>query len=262
MPYFTSDSNEIYYEIKGQGQPLLLLAGLGKDSSHWLSMEDDLLKHYQLILIDNRGAGKSDVPGSEYSVEDMAMDVERLLQMLGYQQIFVLGHSLGGAIAQSLAYQFPKRIKKLVLSHSFSYFSIRSLLVLQCIQGMLEKNDLSKAFIMLQLPWFYSNAFLQKPGLVEIILETSEQYPYQQGPVAFAQQVQAIKNFDSRAWLADIHVKALVIAGEEDYLVPKEQVYEFYQGLPDALYQVFPGAHLPMLETPKLYAKSIIDFLS
>lgn len=262
MPYFTSDSINIYYELKGQGQPLILLAGLGKDSSHWLSIENELLKHFQLILIDNRGSGKSDIPKLDYLVADMAYDVERLLQRLAFEQVLVLGHSLGGAIAQSLTHQFPKRVKKMILSHSFSYFSVRAMLVLRCIQGMLEKNDLSKELLMVQLPWFYSNQFLQKPGLIEVILNTMDQYPYQQGPIAFAQQVQAIRDFDSRTWLGDLNIPTLIIAGDEDYLIPKEQVYEFYQALPQAKYLLFPGAHLPMLETPKPYVKAVIDFLS
>jgi pimeloyl-ACP methyl ester carboxylesterase len=105
----------MYYEIHGNGEPLLLIVGLGTDISEWDGIIQWLAKTYKVLAFDNRGAGRSDKPDTPYSIEMMADDTARLMQTLGIERANILGISLGGRIALELALQHATSVKKLVL---------------------------------------------------------------------------------------------------------------------------------------------------
>src|SRR5438876_952183 len=115
MPYVEVNYIQMYYEIHGDGEPLVLIVGLGTDISEWDGIIRWLAKIYKVLAFDNRGAGRTDKPDTHYSIEMMADDTAGFMQTLGIQQAHILGISMGGRIALALALQHPKRIKKLVL---------------------------------------------------------------------------------------------------------------------------------------------------
>src|SRR6266567_1513059 len=115
MPYVKVNDINMYYEIHGDGEPLVLIVGLATDISEWDAIIGWLAKKYKVLAFDNRGAGRTDKPDAHYSIEMMANDTVGLMQTLGIEQAHVLGISMGGRIALALALQHPKRVKKLVL---------------------------------------------------------------------------------------------------------------------------------------------------
>ena len=106
---------DIYYEIHGSGEPLLLIEGLGYSAWMWYKQIPTLSEQYKVIVFDNRGAGNTDKPDSEYSIEIMADDAAGLLRTLGIESAHMLGVSLGGFIAQELALRHPDMSKSLTL---------------------------------------------------------------------------------------------------------------------------------------------------
>jgi 3-oxoadipate enol-lactonase len=86
----------MYYEVHGGGQPLLLIMGLGSDSSNWMLQTMEFSKGYQVIVFDNRGVGRTDAPDIPYSVKMMADDTVGLMDAIGVKEAHVLGMSLGG----------------------------------------------------------------------------------------------------------------------------------------------------------------------
>ncbi|MBM3129398.1 MAG: alpha/beta fold hydrolase [Chloroflexi bacterium] len=116
MPKAHANGIDIYYEIHGAGQPLVLIAGLGYSSWMWHKMIPGLAQHFQVIAFDNRGVGETDKPTGPYTAQMLADDTAGLLAALGIQRAAILGHSMGGFVAQALVLSHPEMIGKLILS--------------------------------------------------------------------------------------------------------------------------------------------------
>lgn len=109
MPYAKVNGIKIYYEIYGEGYPLLLIGGLGSQIQSWAVQVPIYSKHFQVIVFDNRGAGKSDKPDVPYTTELMADDASMLLDALGIESAHIAGKSMGGMIGQWLAIKNPQK---------------------------------------------------------------------------------------------------------------------------------------------------------
>jgi len=116
MPQVHVNDINVYYEITGSGEPLVLIAGLGYGLWMWHKMIPGLAEHFQVIAFDNRGAGQTDKPDGPYDVHVMAKDTAGLLDALGLKDVAAMGHSMGGFIAQQLALNRPDLVGKLILS--------------------------------------------------------------------------------------------------------------------------------------------------
>jgi len=106
---------ELYYEQHGNGTPLLLVSGLAGVGAIWKPNLRSFSEHYQVILHDHCGTGKSSRPQMRHSVEQMADDLIRIMDYLGIEKAHLLGHSGGAAIGQTLAASHPERLHSLVL---------------------------------------------------------------------------------------------------------------------------------------------------
>ena len=111
---------KICYEIKGEGEPLLLVHGFSDRKEHWRAQYDALSEHFKVIRFDNRGAGKSDRPDVVYSMEVLANDINGLLDYLDIKKTHIAGHSLGGMIVQNFVLKYPKRVNKIILINTIA----------------------------------------------------------------------------------------------------------------------------------------------
>ena len=119
MPHCVVAGARIHYEVDGEGEPLVLIAGTAFDLSFW----DDLLpelRGFRVLRLDNRGAGLSDAPDEPFSIERMADDVAAVMDAAGMPSAHVHGASMGGLIAQELAIRYPERVLSLVLGATFA----------------------------------------------------------------------------------------------------------------------------------------------
>ena len=108
----------MYYEIHGEGEPLVLIGGLANDITDYTDhtkIISGLSQRYKVITFDNRGAGRTDKPDIPYSIEMMADDTAGLMQAIGIKQAHIVGISMGGRIALEMALRHPEMVKKLVL---------------------------------------------------------------------------------------------------------------------------------------------------
>src|ERR1700755_3487968 len=115
--FATVNSVHIAYSVQGNGPPLVLVMGYRLNSTAWpATFIAQLAQRFTVITLDNRGTGLSDKPVTGYAVANMARDVRGVLDELGFAQVYMLGYSMGGAIAQEFVRQFPHRVKGLILS--------------------------------------------------------------------------------------------------------------------------------------------------
>ncbi|MGH2414035.1 MAG: alpha/beta fold hydrolase, partial [Microcystaceae cyanobacterium] len=158
MPTLQANGINLFYDLEGTGEPLLLISGFGCDHSYWSLIMPSLVSHYQVIGLDNRGSGQSSTPPGPYSIKQMATDVALLLEHLGLAQVQVVGHSMGGQIAQELALSFPSKVRSLALLASWARGDARFNTVIETF-GELPRSVKLNLYQKVVLPWMYAEDF-------------------------------------------------------------------------------------------------------
>lgn len=263
MPIAKLKNINLYYEIHGKGEPLLMLTDIADDIQTWQFIIANLSKHFKLILLDNRGSGRSDTPDTEYSIEQFADDSIALIDFLNIPKIHILGHGMGGYIAQEIAIQHSDRVLKLILECSAPYSTIRNNQLYRIFEDLIE-NKIDKALWHKNFYyWIYSHKFLSDTEFMDALIQFNIYYPFAQSTLGFKKQIEALSKFDSRTRLSKITAETLVIIGEEDILVRAKDTEKLYQGITMASYPVFieKCAHSIHNEDPKTFVHTILSFL-
>jgi pimeloyl-ACP methyl ester carboxylesterase len=274
---------DLYYEIHGSGEPLLLIEGLGYAAWMWYKQIPVFSRRYQVILFDNRGAGNTDKPDSEYSIEIMADDASGLLRTLGIAQAHVLGISLGGFIAQELALRHPDLVKSLCLVSTNSGPGKRAMRNSQHVNGIFKLWGIlpgtfemgGKASVPLGFEYgitkedriryglslaFTPDYYRKHPEEIDRIVGWRLENP--QPGYAWTRQLMAGMNFDSSARAESIHAPALVLNGAEDRIVTPESARELAGRIPDSRYVEIEGSgHLLFIERSDEFNETVISFL-
>src|SRR5258708_4769767 len=106
MPFFKANGATIYYELHGEGPPLILIAGYTCDHSFWKPVLRDLAKNFTVLIYDNRGVGQTHDAGGKLSAKLLADDVMAVAAALKFKAPHIVGHSMGGTIAISIAAEY------------------------------------------------------------------------------------------------------------------------------------------------------------
>ena len=232
MPQLERPGASIHYEMLGTGPPLLLLAGIASDGASWGPLLPLLQGRYQLILMDNRGAGQTTSEG-DFLGPDMVEDCVALLDHLGLPEAFVVGHSMGGMLGQRLAASHPGRVKALVTMCCSDRIGPKERVLFQDMAKLyVEMAPRPKPWFRLLFQWLFSDTFFESEKNVEAAADASVAYTYRQSPKDFARQVRALEQLpevDLRA----IRCPVLAIAAEEDLLILPEVVEAGHQGIAD-----------------------------
>ena len=114
--YYNNNGVKVYYEVYGEGKPVVLLHGNGGSIRGRAAFIEEFSKKYKVIAFDNRCHGKSDCPVGYLTYEQMADDVDKVLQHLGIDSAYIWGHSDGGIVGLLLAIHYPDKVKKLLAS--------------------------------------------------------------------------------------------------------------------------------------------------
>ena len=257
MPQFEHNRASIHYESVGEGKPLLLIAGTASDGASWSPILP-LLRGRRLILIDNRGSGRSKVEGL-IEIAEMAEDAAALLEQLGLSGVDVVGHSLGGFIALLLAVRHPAKVGRLVTMGTGPMSAASKVLL----------HDLARLyFTMVPQDWFrifyqflFSDPFFADEKRVAQAAEASTRYPFRQSPGDFARQVAAIDRI-APLDLSLVDCPVLAIAGELDLLARPEAVHEMHAPIQGCRHMTIVGAaHSIHWERPQETAATIKEFL-
>jgi len=255
-----ANGQQLYYEVHGDGPPLVLLMGIGYDSSLWtLAQVPALSPQFQVVLMDNRDAGRSSRAGHPYRIADMADDVAGLLDALEIERSHLLGLSMGGLIAQEFALRHADRLDRLVLTGTGAA-PARSAVDQIEIWSWVKTNDpTGEVFGGQQFVSLFSTAFLRNSDAVHDTAEMLASNPYPMSPEAYARQAKAYLQFDSLDRLGTISAPTLVMHGSLDRLLPVVNAHTIADRIPGARLEILEGVgHLFWWERPQRSAELVL----
>jgi len=260
MPTIHANGINIAYESTGEGPPLLFITGLGYGGWFWNKQVPELSRHYRVITFDNRGSGGTDKPDGPYSTAMLAQDTAGLLDALDITDAYVVGHSLGGFVAQELTLARPELVSKLVLA-STTFGGPNAVPVTQeALAVMMDRSgdpmDLVRRGVAIAAgPGFYDTQPYVLGELVAYRLT---------GPVPLAQyQAQmmagAMHNAEDR--VAGITCPTLVLFGEHDKVVPPANAALLTAKIVGSHSRILPGVgHIFPLEDVDATNSALLEF--
>lgn len=261
MPKVEINGIDLFYDIKGTGEPLLLIAGFLCDHAYWSLIMQSLVSQYQVIRLDNRGIGRSSAPESPYNLKQMASDVAALLDRIGINQVHLAGHSMGGQIAQELVLAHPKKVQSLILLSSLAKGDALFNSIIET-WGDLAGNVDFKLYEKVVLPWIFTDEFYSIPGMIEGLIEFAIRYPFAPATHSLYHHSQAILSSDTTDRLQQIHCPTLVLVGKQDILTPLKFSQQLAQGILNAeLVVIERGGHGFLIESPDVVVSAILNFL-
>lgn len=262
MPYATVNDLKMYYEIEGKGHPLILIQGYTSDLTNWDFVRKELSSHFQLLLFDNRGAGRTECPDSSFTMDQMALDTIALSRHLGLKKPHILGHSMGGMIAQTIAHYFPSEVGKTIFSQTRIKLTATSIALMDVNLELRELGLPSKMLTKNMMPWLLSNAFLENRALCEQFVERREEQKYPISLKGHKHQLNVLKHFDSSTWYQKIRTESLILCADEDLLCPPQDSYLMETGIPGAKIYVFKHlGHMSQFERPEEFCTVVCNFL-
>ena len=263
MPFTKSvDGIRVHYQLAGRvdGEPLLMLMGLGADSRGWIMQQRALGSRYRLVMVDNRGAGRSDKPPGAYDLLTMADDAIACLRAAGFDSAHVLGASMGGIVAQVIAAHHPERVRSLVLAcTACRHHQWRRELLEEWIE--MARTDGMRRFARTNMEWLIGGRSLRR---VALGMHLFGPLAFNLSGPAFISQVQAILAMDETfaSSLSAVVAPTLVMVGSQDRLTPTGDSEEVASRIAGAELEVVRGgAHLFMVEHAVTFNRLVLDFL-
>ncbi|MFW0788998.1 alpha/beta fold hydrolase [Gordonia sp. CPCC 205333] len=272
------------YRIAGSGPALVLIHGIGDNSSTWDQIIGLLARDYTVIAPDLLGHGQSDKPRADYSVAAFANGVRDLLSVLGYERVTVVGHSLGGGVAMQFCYQFPRMVSRLVLvaaggvtrdvSPALRAASLPfapQMLSLLRIPGALPLVDriarLAAATPAITRFPSYSPSyhFGDHPDLIRILsglTDSSARAAFQRTLRSVVDWRGQIVTMLDRSYLT-AQLPVLIIWGDDDAVIPYEHALLAHAAIGHSRLETFSGSgHFPFRDDPRRFADLIVEFVS
>jgi poly(3-hydroxyalkanoate) depolymerase len=239
------------------GPPLLLFNGIGANMELAAPLMA-ALSGVETLIFDLPGAGKSPPPRFPYRLFSMARLARRLLDLLGYGKVDVMGVSWGGGLAQQFTIQYPKRVRRLVLAATAmggaTMLPGHPRVLLKMIN---PRRYLDKGYMKRVAPELYGGDLRHNPDAIKLFTDHARGGD----PRGYRYQLLAMLGWTSLPWLWRIRQPTLVLAGNDDPLVPLINARLHAWLLRDARLHVFDDGHLFLLTRARETAAAIAGFL-
>jgi pimeloyl-ACP methyl ester carboxylesterase len=261
MPKIQVSDINIYYEVYGSGEPVLLIMGLGGSLLGWQNQIPTLSQHLRVVAFDNRGSGRSDMPASEYSMSLFADDAAGLLRALDMESAHVFGVSMGGMIAQEVVLRHPSLVRSLILGATSP-----SLLAMppspKAFEATVKAQEMEPRQAFEATYWTgYTDEYLAA-NKEDLWRRAQAETAYASPPEFWRRHYDAVVKHDTRERLGAITAPTLVIGGEDDPLVPPENSRYLAEHIPHAQLVLFPRArHSFNVEFEEETNAAVLDFV-
>lgn len=276
--YFRSfDGTKLFYSEEGTGKPLIFCYGLVCSSLHWTYQIEHFRKSYRTVWMDYRGHQNSEVPEdfSSLTLESLAKDLKGMLDELKIKDAVFLGHSMGVNVVLEFQRLFPECVSGLILSNGTPT---------RPLETLLHSNALTPGFRVLE---FFSE---KSPELMKKLWKLQKGNPLihrtigmlgfnphltakedvalyvdqiaDLDPRIFLHLIRNYDQYDGSSWLHTVDKPTLILAGENDLIVPLAQQDLLHQLIPKSEFHVIRhGSHCPQMDLPDLVNSKIEDFL-
>lgn len=263
---------KICYEIHGEGEPLILIHGFGAKKEEWIAQIAQLKDHFKVIVMDNRGAGKSDRPNEPYTMDTFADDIKGVMDFLDLKSANIAGWSLGGMIVQNFALKYPEYVKTLILINTNHKGAGGELYKKMRHEGLdVLLKDPAKYFWDSARNSYHMSFRKQMEkdpkkmwhGIwsVEWKIQYNATDPSTHEDID--NQATALDTHNTLDRLHEVKAPTLLIAASHDRLTPKSSMEEMHEKLPNSKMVVIEkaGHGSPLSRAPEVN-QAIIDFLN
>jgi len=246
---------DMAYEVFGQtGQAIVLIHGSGLNRTIWRNVASKYLRNNRVILPDLRGHGESAVPPGDYLMTQMAEDVAGLLEYLEISKAVICGHSMGGYVALSFAKLFPGRLLGLGLITTRASADSEEKRSGRYKMAEQVRQQGSKALAELLAPRISNQEDIIQAAF-DMIANTDPQG-------IIGSTIGMAMRPDYWDLLPEIELPALVVAGEDDQIISREDSRQMAETLQDGQFLSIPGAgHMPMLERPDMLGEGLVSLI-
>jgi 3-oxoadipate enol-lactonase len=265
MPHLElKDGAKIYYEVHGQGEPILFLHGIMMSTASWLTFIPEISIRFRLILLDFRDQGQSSRMGEPYDQEIHVGDVLALLDALKISRVHIMGLSYGGQVALRFALRHQKRIRSLCLFNTPNRVTHHLQEIGKAWETAAELNDGAR-FFQLAVPFIYSEPFYQ--AHLDFLLERQKMFKslltrdWFEGFIRLSRSVKGY--FVSPEELKTITVPALLVGADLDVIVSPHSMKDIHENIPGCEFLMIPNSgHGAFLEKMNEFLTVLIGFVS
>jgi 3-oxoadipate enol-lactonase len=257
MPTLALGDLGTYYEIRGSGDPLLLIHGLGSSTEDWEPQVAALEHRYTVVAYDVRGHGRTDKPAGRYSISQFAADAARLIAKLELGPVHVMGLSMGGMIAFQLAVDHPELVRSLIIVNSGPEMIPRTWREKLAIA---QRRLIVRMMGMRKMGRVLAERLLPSPGQAALRATFEERWA-RNDKRAYMRALNALVGWSVLAELPSIACPVLVVSADQDY-TPVAWKQAYTSRMPHAALVVIPQArHLLPIERPEPFNDAVIQFL-
>jgi 3-oxoadipate enol-lactonase len=263
VPHVQANNIEVYYEVQGKGEPLVLIPYLAADQACYAFQVADYATRFTCYTVDLRGAGLSGKPDGEYTTELFADDVAAFMQAVGLANAHVAGLSLGAATGMWLAAKHPSLVKSLSLHSAWNATDPYLRTVVQGWQTIAKGLDSTTDMVIQGVfPWcFTPELYAAKPEYINSLADFVRSRPM--APVdAFLRQSGAVLGHDASGMLGRIQSPCQITFGERDAVTSTRFAGPLTEQIKDTELVIFEGcAHAPIYENVAEFNAKTMDFL-
>ena len=263
MPKARVRDVNLNYDMRGNGDPLVMIMGLGASSAAWdPRLLEELARSFTVVTFDNRGTGQSDKPDIPYSIEMFADDTAGLMDALGIARAHIFGVSMGGMIAQEFALRHAARVRTLTLgcttaggAHSVPPPPESLAILTAPRQGVAPEEIIRRGWPLGYTPEYLRNHRHELEAAIPRLLE------HPTPPYAFQRQLEATYTLKTWERLPEIKAPTLVVTGAKDVLIPARNSELLAERIPGAqLYLIADAGHAFTTEAREEFVGVFVPF--
>lgn len=262
MPTINFGDADFYYEIHGDGEPLILIPGLGTGLWLWFKQVPTFAESFRTIIFDPPGVGRSAPSAVPFTTRSMAATVAKLFDVLGIERAHVLGASLGGFVAQEFALAYPRKTGSLLLCctsaggarHVPTHASVMED---YAANFKLNADERIRRNLLLSFAPHHVSEHAEEVERV-LAMRLTNFVPDE----VYLSQVRAGQTHDAEGRVSQITAPTLVITGDSDRIVPLENSINLAAAIPRATLEVIPGgSHMFFIERAAAFNTAVVEFI-